>query len=280
MFTKTVESIIDLQQSRAKLPSPVGLVPTMGFLHEGHLSLIRRARKECASVVVTIFVNPTQFAPHEDFEAYPRDIPRDLMLLNDCGVDLVWIPIQDEMYLPGFQTWVNVDKVTKPLEGAKRPMHFRGVTTIVSKLFNAVQPHSAYFGQKDAQQVIVIRRMVKDLNYLIDIKVCPTVREADGLAMSSRNVYLNPQEHEAADVLFRALSNAESAFENGIQEAKVLRKIITSTIQDEPLANMEYVSCADPDTLEELSGVIDHALLSTAVMIGTTRLIDNILLGD
>jgi pantoate--beta-alanine ligase len=280
MFMKTVESIIDLHQSRAKLPSPVGLVPTMGFLHEGHLSLVRRARKECASIVVTIFVNPTQFAPQEDFKVYPRDIPRDLRLLEDIGVDLTWLPLQEEMYLPGFQTWVNVDKVTKPLEGAKRPRHFRGVTTIVSKLFNAVQPHSAYFGQKDAQQVIVIRRMVKDLNYPIEIIVCPTVRESDGLAMSSRNEYLNPQEREAADVLFKALSIAASAFENGIREAKELRNIMTSTIQGEPLASMEYTSCADPETLEELSGAIDRALLSTAVMIGTTRLIDNILLGD
>src|SRR5574341_501833 len=195
----------DLRSARSALPSPLGLVPTMGFLHEGHLSLARRARAECASVAVSIFVNPTQFGPNEDLAAYPRDLPRDLRLLETEGVDLVWTPTPEIIYPPGFQTWVTVEEVTKPLEGAMRPGHFRGVTTVVAKLFTAVQPDKAYFGQKDAQQAAVIRQMGRDLNFPIEIVVCPTLREADGLAMSSRNVYLDPDERQAAPVLSRAL---------------------------------------------------------------------------
>jgi len=262
------------------MPSPVGLVPTMGYLHEGHLSLVKQARQDCASVVVSIFVNPTQFGPSEDLEAYPRDIPRDLDLLEKDGVDLVWIPERGDLYPPDFQTWVNVKDVAQPLEGALRPGHFRGVVTIVAKLFNAVQPEKAYFGQKDAQQVVVIRRMVKDLNFPLDIVVCPIVREKDGLAMSSRNVYLNPREREAATALFKALKKAESAFENLSLGAEDLREIMADTIKNETLARMQYVSCSNPETLEELSGPINRALLSTAVVIGETRLIDNFLIGD
>ena len=277
---KTLQTLSDLREMRRGMPFPVGLVPTMGYLHEGHLSLVHQARQDCASVVVSIFVNPTQFGPQEDLEAYPRDIPRDLGLLEKIGVDLVWIPERRELFWPDFQTWVIVKDVAQPLEGAMRPGHFQGVATIVAKLFNAVQPDKAYFGQKDAQQAVVIRRLVKDLNFPIDIVVCPIVREADGLAMSSRNAYLNPQEREAATVLFKALNEAKDAFENLSLEAEDLKGIMTKTIKSEPLARLQYVSCSNPDTLEELSGPISRALLSTAVVIGETRLIDNFLIGE
>ncbi len=276
----TVQSISNLRQIRNGLPSPVGLVPTMGYLHEGHLSLVQRARQECANVIVSIFVNPTQFGPHEDLDAYPRDFTRDFVLLEKYGVDLVWIPELEQMYTPDFQTWVTVERAAQPLEGKMRPGYFRGVTTVVAKLFNSVLPDKAYFGQKDAQQVVVIRRMVKDLNFPIDIVVCPIIREPDGLAMSSRNVYLDHEERQAAQVLFRSLSAATSAFQNGNNDADQLREIMTGTIMSEPLADLQYVSCADPDTLEELSGSISRALLSMAVVIGKTRLIDNFVIGD
>jgi pantoate--beta-alanine ligase len=276
----TVQTLVDLRQIRKNMASPVGLVPTMGFLHEGHLSLVENARQRSASVIATIFVNPTQFGPQEDLDAYPRDIPRDLKLLEEYGVDLVWIPEQDEMYTSEFQTWVTVEQVAKPLEGKMRPGHFRGVTTVVVKLFNAVQPDEAYFGQKDAQQVAVIRRMVMDMNFPIEIVTCPIVREPDGLAMSSRNVYLDANERRAAPILFSALSVAENAFQKGNTDADQLRDIMTTTIRSEPIANLQYVSCADPDSLNELTGSVKRGLLSMAVVIGKTRLIDNILIGD
>jgi pantoate--beta-alanine ligase len=195
------------------------------------------------------------------------------------GVDLVWMPTPAIMYPAGYQTWVNVEEVTKPLEGSMRPTHFRGVTTVVAKLFNAIQPQKAYFGQKDAQQVIVIRRMVKDLNFPIEVVTCPIVREADGLAMSSRNVYLNPAERQAAPVLYRALQAALQAFESGERKADSLRRLVDVMVQDEPLASLQYVSCADPDTLQELTGPVEHGVLSLAAFFGKTRLIDNIILG-
>jgi pantoate--beta-alanine ligase len=251
----------------------------MGYLHEGHLSLARRAREECASVVVSIFVNPTQFGPNEDLAKYPRDLPRDLSLLEAAGVDLVWTPTPEVMYPPGFQTWVTVEGLTQGLEGKVRPGHFRGVTTVVAKLFNAVGPDKAYFGQKDAQQAAIIRRMTKDLDFPIEIMVCPTVREPDGLAMSSRNAYLNPDERQAATVLFRALSAAKAAYEKGERNAETLRRIMTDTIKAEPLAKLQYVSCAEYDTLQELDAVAGKALLSMAVFVGKTRLIDNFVIG-
>jgi pantoate--beta-alanine ligase len=277
---KTVKAIQDLFQLRKDFPSPVGLVPTMGYLHQGHLSLVERARNECASVIVSIFVNPTQFGPQEDLGSYPRDISRDLNLLEEIGVDLIWIPKKEEIYPSEFQTWVTVEEVTQPLEGAMRPGHFRGVTTIVAKLFNAIQPDKSYFGQKDAQQAVVIRRMVKDLNYPIEIVICPTIREPDGLAMSSRNVYLTPQERKSATILFKALSAAENAYMDGVQDADVLREIMSDKTSSEPSARLDYISCADPDKLNELSGPVKRALLSMAVKFGDTRLIDNILIGD
>jgi len=275
---QVVTTLTELRAARALLPEPVGFVPTMGYLHEGHLSLVRRARAECASVVVSIFVNPTQFGPGEDLATYPRDLPRDLGLLEKEAVNLVWTPTPEGMYPPGFQTWVTVEEVARPLEGAQRPGHFRGVATVVAKLFNGVQPQRAYFGQKDAQQAVVIRHMVRDLDFPIEIIVCPTVREADGLAMSSRNSYLAPQERRAATVLYRALSAAQAAFEAGERDAERLRRMVAEIIAAEPLARLQYVSCAHPETLQELETIADTALLSLAAFVGRTRLIDNLVL--
>jgi len=249
----------------------------MGYLHEGHLALIRRAREECEHVVVSIFVNPTQFGANEDLSKYPRDLERDLLLIEPY-TDLVWTPSAEAMYPQGYQTWVEVEAVTRPLEGAMRPGHFKGVTTIVAKLFNGVQAHKAYFGQKDAQQVAVIRQMVRDLNFPTEIVVCPIIREADGLAMSSRNVYLDPEQRKAATVLFRSLSAAKEAYEQGERGAETLRQIMKNLLASEPLAEMQYVSCADYDTLEELEAIKGKALLSMAVFFGKTRLIDNFVL--
>jgi pantoate--beta-alanine ligase len=271
-------SLEELRAERLLLDGRVGFVPTMGYLHEGHISLARRAREECDSVVASIFVNPTQFGPTEDLSKYPRDLKRDLTLLEAAGVDLVWTPDNETMYPPGFSTWVEVEGLTRPLEGAARPGHFRGVTTVVTKLFHAVQPQRAYFGQKDAQQAAVIRKMTRDLNFPIEIVVCPTVREADGLAMSSRNSYLSPEERQSATILFRALTAAKSAYERGERSGDALRKIMAETIASEPRAQMQYVSCADYDTLEELETVTGKTLLSMAVFIGKTRLIDNFVL--
>src|SRR6266508_3117203 len=270
--------LAEFRTVRLLLDPPVGLVPTMGYLHEGHLSLIRAAKAKCKSVVVSIFVNPTQFGPNEDLAKYPRDLQRDLKLIEPLGVDLVWTPTVDVMYPNGFQTWVEVDTLTKRLEGEMRPGHFKGVTTVVAKLFNAVQPQKAYFGQKDAQQAAVIRRMTQDLNFPIEIVVCPIVREADGLAMSSRNKYLEGEDRKAALVLFRALSAAKEVYEAGERNAEELRRKMKEVISAEPRAQMQYISCADYDTLEELETVKGKTLLSMAVLIGKTRLIDNFVL--
>jgi pantoate--beta-alanine ligase len=276
---RIVTTLSELRAARAALPEPVGLVPTMGYLHAGHISLVQRARAECASVVVSIFVNPSQFGPREDLASYPRDLERDLSLLDSAHADLVWTPTPEIMYPSGFQTWITVEEVAQPLEGGRRPNHFRGVATVVAKLFNAVQPHKAYFGQKDAQQVVVIRRMTQDLNIPVEVVVCPTMREADGLAMSSRNAYLNAEERRAATVLYRGLSAAKSAFDRGERNAATLRSLVSEMIAGEPLANLQYVSCADPDTLQEMETVVSRAVLSLACFAGKTRLIDNLLLG-
>lgn len=275
-----ISSLIPETKSiRLSFKGTVGLVPTMGYLHEGHLSLVQKAKRECDHVVATIFVNPTQFGANEDLSKYPRDFKRDSDLLESLGVDLLWSPTAEIMYPPGYQTWVEVEALTKGLEGAMRPGHFRGVATVVAKLFNVIQPDKAYFGQKDAQQAAVIRRMVADLNFPLEVIVCPTHREADGLAMSSRNVYLNPQEREAATVLFRALSAAKDLYEAGERNAEKLRERMKGVLSSEPLAQMQYVSCADYDSLEELDVVIGKTLLSMAVFFGKTRLIDNFVLG-
>jgi pantoate--beta-alanine ligase len=275
---KVVESIEDLRLERKGLANPLGFVPTMGYLHDGHLSLVRRARAECGSVIVSIYVNPTQFGPREDLAKYPRDLQRDLQLLEAEGVDLVWTPSDETMYPDGYQTWVEVEKITKVLEGAIREGHFRGVATVVSKLFNATLPEKAYFGQKDAQQAVVMRRMTRDLNFPIEIVVCPTVREPDGLAMSSRNIYLNPEERKAAVILSQGLFKAVEAFKNGEHEAALLRKAVIETIAGESKVNVQYISCVDPDTLQEQEGKVNRALISLAAMVGKTRLIDNVIL--
>ncbi|HXQ33666.1 MAG TPA: pantoate--beta-alanine ligase [Anaerolineales bacterium] len=275
---KVVSTINEIHSARRSFSGMVGLVPTMGFLHEGHLSLIRRAREECEHVVVSIFVNPTQFGPNEDLSKYPRDLDRDFSLIEPLGTDLVWMPTAEIMYPPGYQTWVEVEAMTRPLEGAHRPGHFKGVTTIVAKLFNGVQPHKAYFGQKDAQQVAVIRQMTRDLNLPIEIVVCPIIREPDGLAMSSRNVYLEPDQRKAATVLYRSLNGAKELFDAGERDAEKLRGKMKEVLESEPLAEVQYVSCVDYDTLEELDIVKGKTLLSMAVFIGKTRLIDNFVL--
>ena len=277
---KIVTSLPELRSARASLPAPLGFVPTMGILHAGHISLVEAARVECASVAASIFVNPTQFGPNEDLARYPRDLPNDLSLLEAVGVDLVWTPTEAVLYPPGYQTWVQVETLTRRLEGELRPGHFRGVTTVVAKLFNAVGPDKAYFGQKDAQQAAVVRQMTKDLDYPIEIVVCPTVREADGLAMSSRNTYLEPAERRAATVLSRALNAAKAAYDSGERGATKLRSLVRETVASEPLARLQYVSCADYDSLGELETVRGRALISMAVVLGKTRLIDNTVLGD
>lgn len=276
---RSASTLDELRKIRLSFDGTVGFVPTMGYLHEGHLSLIRRARDECKHVVVSIFVNPTQFGPKEDLAKYPRDLERDFRLIEPY-TDLVWTPTPEIMYPTGYQTWVEVEAMTRPLEGAHRPGHFRGVTTVVAKLFNAVQPYKAYFGQKDAQQAAVIRQMVRDLNFPIEIVVCPTTREADGLAMSSRNVYLDPEQRKAATVLFRSLSAAKELYEAGERDAEKVRGKMKEVLAGEPLAETQYVSCADYDTLEELDEIKGKALLSMAVYFGKTRLIDNFVIGE
>jgi len=275
---KVIEKIDEMRQVRRQLTEPVGFVPTMGYFHEGHLSLVRRARAEDPSVVVSIFVNSTQFGPQEDFNSYPRDTQRDLALLEKEKADIVFMPSAAEMYPPQFNSWVEVDKLTERLEGASRPGHFRGVTTVCAKLFNIVQPTRVYFGQKDAQQAIVIKKMVADLNMNLEIVTLPTVREPDGLAMSSRNTYLNPQERQAAVVLYQALSLAQKLWSQGEKDAGRLRQEMTALIQKQPLAKIDYVSIADAETLDELDKVTSPALASLAVRFGSTRLIDNIVL--
>ncbi len=275
-----VQTVDDLRAHRWADPALTwGLVPTMGALHEGHLSLVRLAVAGNDRTAVSIFVNPIQFDRAADLDAYPRPLERDLALLEAEGVDLVWAPTEAEMYPPGFQTYVEVEQVTQPLEGAHRPGHFRGVTTVVAKLFNVVQPTRAYFGQKDAQQVAVIRQMVRDLGFNLDLVVGPIVREADGLAMSSRNTLLNPAEREAATVLSRSLAAAAEEWQNGRRDANHLRETMARVLAAEPLANIDYVSAADPVTLAELAGDAERALLSMAVFIGDIRLIDNRVLG-
>jgi pantoate--beta-alanine ligase len=275
---QVLRTVAEVRAWRRGLAGSVGLVPTMGYLHEGHLSLVRAARAADAHVLVSIFVNPTQFAPNEDLARYPRDEERDLALLEREGVDAVFAPGVEEMYPEGLSTYVTVEGLTARLEGASRPTHFRGVTTVVAKLLNIVQPERAYFGQKDAQQLAVVRRMARDLDLPVEIVGMPIVREADGLAMSSRNVYLSPEERQAALVLSRALRLASELCAAGERDAGVLRARMRALIDEEPLARADYVSIADPETLAELDRVDRPALASLAARFGTTRLIDNTLL--
>jgi pantoate--beta-alanine ligase len=274
---KVVEKIAEMRKMRQRLAEPVGFVPTMGYLHEGHLALVRRAREENDSVVVSIFVNPTQFGPREDFKSYPRDTERDLKMLKPL-TDIVFMPSSPEMYPEGYDTWVLPGQVAERLEGAARPGHFRGVNTVVGKLFNIVQPTRAYFGQKDAQQLAVIRKMVSDLNMNLEIVACPTVREADGLAMSSRNVYLSPEQRRSATILVKALALAQQMWERGEKEAGTIRRRVGELIEKESPGEIDYISVAEPETLKELHRVKPPALVSLAVRFGKTRLIDNIIL--
>lgn len=277
---KVIETVSEMMRLSKELDRPLGLVPTMGYLHEGHLSLVRKAREESRTVVVSIFVNPAQFGPTEDLATYPRDMERDLALLMEVGTDIVFAPSVEEVYPVGFDTWVTVDKLSQKLEGAVRPGHFRGVATVVAKLFNIVRPDRAYFGQKDGQQCAVIRRMARDLNMGLEVVVLPTVREADGLAMSSRNVYLTPEQRRAAPVLYRALCRARDMWQQGERDAERLRQAARQIIEAEPqVERLDYVSVADAETLEELDTVDRPAMVSLAAMVGKARLIDNVLLG-
>ena len=277
---KVISTVAEFKEVRRKIRGTVGFVPTMGYLHEGHLFLARRAKAENDVSVVSIFVNPTQFGPKEDFARYPRDPDRDLALLEKERTDLVLMPPVEEMYPPGISTWVDVEEVTKKLEGAARPGHFRGVATVVAKLFNIVEPTKAYFGQKDAQQVVVIQKMVTDLNMNLEVVVVPTQREPDGLAMSSRNVYLNPEERQAAVVLWKSMKLAQGLWQKGERDAEEIRHEMVTLIKKEPLARIDYVSIADPRTLDELSHLKGSALVSMAVYVGKTRLIDNMTLAN
>lgn len=274
---KVLKTIADVRAERAGL-GELGLVPTMGFLHAGHLSLVERARAENAAVAATIFVNPTQFGPNEDLARYPRDLPRDLTLLEAAGCDLVFTPEPAEIYPPGFATTVAVGGVTEGLEGEIRPGHFAGVATVVAKLFNILQPTRAYFGQKDAQQSVVIRKMVRDLNLPVEVVVAPTVREPDGLAMSSRNSYLTPDQRARAPALHQALTAAKAAYDAGERDAESLREIMRRSLGKVRDIDVDYVSVADAETLRELGRVDGPALASLAARLGTTRLIDNLLL--
>jgi len=265
---------------RSEESRTIGFVPTMGALHEGHLSLMRNARERSDVVVASVFVNPTQFGPREDFKAYPRDLARDSEMLATCGVDYVFAPDVEEIYPPGFSTYITVEGLTDRLEGASRPGHFRGVTTVVGILLNIVQPDFAFFGQKDAQQAIVIKHMVRDLAFTTEVVIAPIVREETGLAMSSRNSYLSPDERRAAAVLSRALSQANVAFEAGERNAARLIEIVRIAIEKEPLARIDYVSVNNAESLETLEQLNEEpALLSLAAFMGKTRLIDNVVLG-
>lgn len=278
-MTRRLLTPAEVRAWRAQNVGPVGFVPTMGFLHEGHLALMRQAKSECGTAVASLFVNPLQFGPDEDFGRYPRALEADLAKLESAGVDAVFTPGVADLYPAGFDTRVEVGAAASPLEGAVRPGHFAGVATVVLKLLNIVQPRRAYFGQKDAQQCVVIRQVVRDLDVPLEVVVAPTVREADGLAMSSRNSYLGPEERTAATVLFRALSAAERTFRGGARDGEGLRRRMAEVLSAEPLARPDYVSVAHPDTLAEISGEAgEGALASLAVRIGSTRLIDNLVL--
>ena len=280
---QVARTVAEYRAQRAALitrqPGLIGLVPTMGFLHEGHRSLMRRAKTECATVVATIFVNPTQFGPNEDFTRYPRDEARDFAICEAEGVDILFAPSVEEMYPEGAETTVSVGPLSRILEGAARPGHFDGVATVVTKLFAIAQADRGYFGQKDAQQLMVIRRLAEDLRLPVEVVGCPIIREADGLALSSRNVYLSPDEREQALSLSRGLRAAEAMWQDGVRDAEALRRRVREEIEASPLANIDYISLADQRSLEEAQGRIDApALLSLAVRFGATRLIDNTLL--
>jgi pantoate--beta-alanine ligase len=276
----TVATAAGVRAWRRASEGAVGLVPTMGCLHEGHLSLLTAARRENARVVATLFVNPTQFGPDEDLARYPRDLARDQALLDRAGCDLLFAPPVEEMYRPGAETTVDVGSVALPLEGERRPGHFRGVATVVAKLLQIARPDRAYFGEKDAQQLAVVRRLVADLDVPVEIRGCPIVREPDGLASSSRNTYLSAEERRAATVLFRALEAARALWRSGARRGAPLERALRETIEREPLARVDYAAAADPATFQPVEGPRDRVRLLVAAFVGRTRLIDNLLLTD
>lgn len=276
----TIAEARDITRKARAEGQTVGLVPTMGYFHEGHLTLMREARKQNDLVVVSLFVNPTQFGPNEDFKSYPRDLDRDASMAESVGVDLIFNPPVDEMYPEGYATSVEVEGITEGLCGASRPHHFKGVTTVVAKLFNIVQPDRAYFGMKDYQQLKVIERMTTDLNMPLEIVEVPTVREPDGLAMSSRNTYLSPEEREAALVLRKSLDHARDLVLGGLTDGHELRAAILEFIEREPLACIDYVEVVDSETLRPVKRIEGRVLVALAVRIGRTRLIDNEVTGD
>jgi pantoate--beta-alanine ligase len=276
---RIIESVPEMTKACRETSRLLGLVPTMGALHEGHLALVRRARQENQSVAVSIFVNPTQFGPQEDLSKYPRDLERDVDLLRQERCDLVFAPSPTAIYPPGFDTWVDVGPLGNKLEGAFRPGHFRGVATVVAKLLNITRPDQAYFGQKDGQQTVVVRQLVRDLDLGVEVVVVPTVRHTDGLALSSRNVYLTPQQRQAAPIIYQALCDANRRWRDGTTDADKLRQEVRRLLESEPLIErIDYVSVADAGTLDELDFIQGRAMVSVAVKLGTPRLIDNIIL--
>jgi pantoate--beta-alanine ligase len=275
---KTIDEMRQASRSARMDGRRLGLVPTMGALHEGHLALVRTARQRCDSVAVSIFVNPTQFGPNEDLTKYPRSFERDCQLLEAEGVNIVFAPSEQEMYAPGASTFVTVEGLSEKLCGKSRPGHFRGVTTVVAKLFNIVDPDVAVFGQKDAAQAVIIRRMVRDLNFGIEIVVCPIVRERDGLAMSSRNAYLDPRQRKQALVLYRALMRVQFLSDKGESDARKLIAAAQEVLREEPEVRVDYFEIVDPETLDPVADISKGALVAVAAFVGTTRLIDNILL--
>lgn len=279
-LVKTKEELYKLMEDKTKGTKTIGFVPTMGYLHEGHLSLIRKAKDDNDIVVVSVFVNPTQFAPNEDYDDYPRNIRRDYKLALGAGADIVFNPSVEEIYGEGYSTYVQVEgDITRKLCGKSRPTHFKGVTSIVNILFNIVSPDNAYFGQKDAQQAIIIKKMVRDLHMKVNVVVCPIVREEDGLALSSRNIYLKEEERQQALVLNESLKSALDKFNNGIKDVRLLKNHIIDTISSKELANIDYVEILDGETLNEIETIETKALAAVAVRFGRTRLIDNIFIG-
>ena len=278
---KTISSIVDMRATGAALQrdgKSIGLVPTMGALHEGHLSLVRAARKRCDVVVVSIFVNPTQFGPNEDLAKYPRNFEGDSKLLEAERVDFIFAPAVEEMYPKGAATWVTVEGLSDKLCGRSRPGHFRGVTTVVAKLFHIVAPDYSYFGQKDAAQATIIRRMVRDLDFPVEIMVCPIVRESDGLAMSSRNAYLDPTQRKSAAVLYRALMRIQTRADKGERSAARLIEEARSVLAEQAGVRVDYLEIVDPETLDPVADISRGALVAVAAFVGTTRLIDNLVL--
>jgi pantoate--beta-alanine ligase len=277
-IAKTIESVRHLVKAARRAGRKIGFVPTMGALHIGHISLIEAAKKNCDFVVVSIFVNPTQFGPGEDFAKYPRPIKADLKICRKAGVDVIFAPTPDEMYPSENLTWVNVEKLSEPLCGKFRPGHFRGVATVCAKLFNIVLPDVAYFGQKDAQQAIIIKKMVADLNMPLKIVVCPTVREKNGLAMSSRNQYLTAQQKKDAAYIYKSLQKCRQMIKQGVRDTKKIKTEMRRILRQIPSAEIQYISIVDAETLRNIDRIAGKVLAAVAVKIGTTRLIDNIFL--